>query len=108
MEVAHHHLRVHQDISTEDQSRNHSVDEFDSLAAWEERSHESENDQHPKSAEEVWLPCGEVVLGLAGEQAEEDEDASRDDQCLQHDAGFVEARDHTDAVGLKCREACEE
>jgi hypothetical protein len=51
MIMSHNQLRINQDIAAEDQSRDHAVDELDSLAAREERGHESEDDEDPERAD---------------------------------------------------------
>lgn len=106
--VGHDHLSVHQDITREDQSGYHTVHQFHRLAPGEEGSHETEDYEDPESTEKVWLPCGEVVLGLASKQCEEDEDAEGNDEGLDNDARLVERSDNRNAVCLERREAREE
>lgn len=74
----------------------------------EERSHETEDDEHPQRAEEVWHPAREVVLALAGEQCERNEDAECEDERLDDYPAVVEAGDDTDAVCFQTREAGQE
>ena len=80
-------------IAREDQSGYHTIYQFHCLAAGEEGSHEAKYDENPESTEKVWLPCSEVILGLASKQCEEDEDTEGDDEGLDDDARLVERCD---------------
>ena len=106
--VSQNQLRVDQNVAAEDESRDHAVHELDGLASGEERSHEAEDDKHPERAEEIRHPAREVVLRLAGEQRQCDEDAEREDEGLDHDSRLVEGRDDADGVGFEDGEAGQE
>jgi hypothetical protein len=106
--VANHKLSVDENVSREYQSSHDTVSKLHAARLREESSHESEEDQHPESTEQVRHPAGEVVLGLAGEECKSDEDAECEDECLQDDSRLVHAGDHRDTVGFKCGERCEE
>jgi hypothetical protein len=87
-------LRVDENVSREDQSSHDPVSQFDTAGLGEESGHEAEQDQHPERTEQVRHPAGEVVLGLAGEECEGDEDAEGEDERLQDDSRFEHAGDH--------------
>jgi len=106
--VSHDHLGVDQNVSTEDESTDDSVSQLKSAGVGEEGGHEAEDDHDPQSEEEVWLPAREIVLGLAREEGEGDEDSKCEDEGLEHDLAFVEGRDDADAVGLESCESTEE
>ena len=93
-------LRVHKDIGREDQRCRNAVAKLNTAGLGKESGHEAEKHQHPECAEEVGHPGGEIVLGLACEEGQGDEDAESEDQGLQDDAAFVEAGDDGDAVGF--------
>ena len=75
MVVAHDELSVDQDVAREYQSRNDAVPKLDLAVVREESSHESEQDKNPDSAKKVWSPVCEIVLALAREQTQSNEDA---------------------------------
>ena len=75
-------LCIDQNIATEDQSRSTSVDQLDRLATREECRRKTKDDQNPQSAKQIWHPAREIILRLAGEQCQGNEDAQRDDQSL--------------------------
>ncbi len=108
MVLAEDQLGVHEDVAAEDERGQPAVDELAGAAVGEEGGHEAEQDQPPQPAEEVGHPRGEVVLGLAGEGGQEDEDAGREDNGVEHDRGLVEGDDDRDGVGLEEGEAREE
>ena len=74
--LAQDHLGVDENIATEEKSTDAAIDELDGGAVREEHGHEAEEEDTPESTEEVGHPRGEVVLGLAGKEGEEDENAS--------------------------------
>jgi hypothetical protein len=84
--VTDHELCVNKNVSREDQSSHDAVSEFHAAGLGEESGHEAKQDQHPERTEQVRHPAGEVVLGLAGEQREGDEDAESEDERLQDDS----------------------
>lgn len=100
MMLPHHHLRIHQDISTEDQRRRPAVQQLTGRAVGEEHGHEAEEDEAPQRAKQVRHPRCEVVLGLAGEGGQEDEDACREDDGVEHDGRLVERHDDAHRVRL--------
>jgi len=104
MVVAHDELRVDEDIAREDQRRDDPVHQLHRAVNREERGHEPEQDEHPQPAEQVGDPAREVVARLAREDGQRDEDAQREDERLDDDAGVVERGHHADAVGLHGRE----
>lgn len=106
--VAHDQLSVNQDISAEDQRRNDSVSELNHGVLGEESCHETEDDEHPETTEEVWHPAGEVILALAGKQRESDEDGGGEDESLQDDPALVERGDDTDRVCFQRSETAQE
>jgi hypothetical protein len=106
--VANDKLGVYQDVSREDQRSDNTVAELDSARLGEEGGHEAEDDEHPECAKEVRHPACEVVLGLAGEYSEGDEDGEGEDERLQHDPGLEHAGNNRNAVGFECSERCEE
>lgn len=106
--VAHDELGVDEDVAGEDERRDAAVHELQRAARGEEGGHEPEDDEEPQRAEQVGDPVREVVLGLAREQRQRDEDAQRDDQRLHDDPRVVERRDHADRVRLQRREPRQE
>lgn len=100
MVVTHDHLGINQDIRTEQQSRNTTIDELTSGAVREEHGHEAEENQTPKGAEKVGHPGSEIVLGLAGESRKEDKNAGCEEDGVEHDGGLVEGDDDGDGVGF--------
>ena len=105
--LAEHELGVNQDVAAENQSRNASVDELAGAGLREEHVHEAEEHQSPERAEKIRHPAREVVLGLAGEGGQEDEDSAGQKDGVQHDRGLVEGDDDGDGVGLEKGEARE-
>lgn len=104
--VAHYELSVDEDISREDEGGNSAVNQLHCAVLREEDSHETEDDEQPKSAEEIWHPVSEVILCLAGEDSQRDKDGKGDNEGLQHDSRVVERDEDADGVGLeggKCR-----
>lgn len=106
--LAHDELCVDEDVGAEDEGGDAAVDELAGGAVGEEGGHEAEEDEAPEGAEEVGHPGGEVVLCLAGEEGEEDEDAGGEDDCVEDDFGLVEGDDDGDGVGLGEGEEAEE
>jgi len=98
--LAHDELRVDEDVSAEDEGSQAAVDELAGRAVGEEHGHESEQDEAPQRAEEVGHPRGEVVLGLAGEQGEEDEEAGGQYHGVEHDGRLVEGDDDGNRISL--------
>ena len=74
----------------------------------EEHGHEAEQDHHPQRAEKVRCPVREVVLALAGEQAQRNEYAQGEEKRLQHNPGVGEGDDDGDGVSFHGSEAGEE
>lgn len=89
MVVAHDELRVDEDVGAEDESGSATVDKLGSRVIREEHGHETEENKSPESAEEVGHPRCKVILGLAGEQGEEDEDACSQDGGVENDRSLV-------------------
>lgn len=56
MIVSHNQLRVHQDVSAEDEGRYDSISELNLAVVWEECRHEAENDEYPERSKEVRHP----------------------------------------------------
>lgn len=106
--LAHNELGVDEDVAAEDQSTEQAPDELGGAAVGEEHGHEPEQDQAPKGAEEVGHPRGKVVLGLAGEGREKDEDAGRQDGGVENDGGLIEGDDDGYGVSLEEGEPAEE
>lgn len=100
MIVPHDKLGVHQDVAAEDESGDDAVAQLDLAIVREEHGHEAEDDEHPERAKQVWNPAREVVLGLASEERERDEDAKREDESFDNDLGIVEGSDYRDGVRL--------
>lgn len=104
MIMSHDQLRVHEDVSTENECGNHAIYQLDRLSAGKESSHESEDDKNPQRAKKVWHPASEVVLGLTRKKSQTNEDTDGQNQRLQNDAAFVERCNDTDTI---CFETCE-
>lgn len=98
MVVAHDHLRVDEDVAAKDESCKATVDELAGGAVRQEHGHESEDDEAPQSSEQVGHPRCKVILGLAGKDCEEDEDACGEDGGVEDDGGLVEGDDDGDGV----------
>lgn len=90
MVVAHHQLRIDEDVPAKHQRNDDAVTKLDVLGGGKESGHEPEDDDDPKRAEKVGDPRGEVVLGLRGIEGEEDEDGKGEYEGLQDDARGVE------------------
>lgn len=108
MVVAHDHLRVNQDVGREDEGTHDAVAKLDLAVVREECVHEAEQDHHPDRAKQVRHPRREVVLCLASEQAECDEDAKGEDDCFEHNLGIGERDNDGDAVGFHGGESSKE
>jgi hypothetical protein len=108
MIMSHNKLRVHKNIPAKNQRSNPTPHKLHGTIRREERSHEPKNYQTPEPPEEVRHPARKVILCLAGEGRERDEDAERDDEGLDNDARIVEGGDDADGVGFEEREAGEE
>lgn len=108
MVLAQDELSIYKNVSREDESGEATIDQLAGAAIGQEGGHEAEEEQAPKSAEQVGHPRGEVVLGLAREQGEEHENAAGQDHSVQHDLGLVEGDNDGDGVGLEQSEAGEE
>jgi hypothetical protein len=106
--LAQDHLGINQDVAAKDEGGDAAVDELSGGAVGEEHGHKAKEDQGPEAAKQVGHPRGEVVLGLAGEEGEEDENAGGQDNCIKNDADFVKRHNNRDAVGLEEGEAAEE
>jgi hypothetical protein len=106
--MSHDQLGIDEDIAAEDKGGDDAVDEFDCLAAREERGHEAKDDKNPQRAEKIRHPARKVVLGLASKQRQGDEDAQRQNQCLNHNARLVEGCDDADRICLQEGEAGQE
>lgn len=106
--VSHDQLSVHEDVAAEDEGCDTAVNEFGRGVSWEKGGHEAEDDHQPQGAKQVWDPAREVVLGLACEHGQEDEDAQGHDEGLDDDAALVERRDDADAVRFQGGEAAQE
>ena len=108
MVLAHDHLSVHEDVPAEDEGGESAVDEFHGGAIGEEGGHEAEEEKSPERAKEVGHPRGEVVLGLAGEEGQEDEDAGGEENGVQNDGRLIEGDDDGNGVGFGESEEREE
>lgn len=74
--VSHDELSVHKNVSGEDQSSETAIDKLGCAGVREEGSDESEQDQCPQPSKQIGHPGGEIVLGLACEECETNEDTS--------------------------------
>ena len=101
MIVAHDKLGVHQDVSTEDERCHGSVDKLGSAVVWKEGCDKSKKDQYPETSEQVRHPTGEVVLCLASEQSQSNENASRQHESQKDDPRVVEGHDNGYGVGFQ-------
>lgn len=108
MVMAHHQLRVDQNVPTEDHSTANTIDELDRAVIREENVNESGEDEDPQCTEEVRHPGRKVVFGLAGEESEGKENAECKHKCLEHNLRIIEGYDNRDSVGFKCGEAAQE
>ena len=106
MIMPHNKLCVHQDVSREDQRSHNPIPKLNLRVIREERSHESKQYQHPEPTKQVWHPAREVILALAREQCQSEEDSHREYQRLKYNLALVEARDDGYGVGFKACEAC--
>ena len=48
--LSHNHLRIHQNISRENQRRDARIHQFHCAVSWEEHCHEAKQNQSPKTA----------------------------------------------------------
>lgn len=108
MIVAHNELGVHQDISTEDERRHRSVDKLRGAVVGKEGRHKSKEDEYPETSEQVGHPIGKVVLCLAGEQSQSNEDASRQHESQKDNLRVIEGHNNGYGVGFQEGEAAEE
>lgn len=102
------HLRVDEDIRAEHQRREPAPQQLPRARPRQESRHEPKDQQAPQRAEQIRHPAGEVVLRLAGESREKDEDADGDEEGVEDEAGVVQGDDDGDGVGLEGGEAGEE
>lgn len=100
MVVTQHELRINKDVSAEDESSKTTVYELTGRTIREEHRHEAEQDEAPQRTEQVWHPRGEVILGLASEEGQEDEDACGEDHRVQNNGCLVEGDNNGDGVCL--------
>lgn len=100
MMMAHDQLSINQDVCAEDKGSSASVDKLAGGAVGKEGGHESKDDEAPERAEEVRHPRGEVILGLAGERRQEDEDSGSQDNGVEDDGGLIEGDNDGDGVGF--------
>ena len=107
-----HQLRVHQDVAAEDQRPEPTVDELARAAVRKEGGDQAEEDEDPEPAEQLRHPGREVVLGLAREQRQGEEDAEREHGGQQDRVALapllVDGHDDRDGVGLERGEAGQE
>lgn len=108
MVLAEDELGVDEDITGEDEGREAAVDQLARTGARQEHHHEAEEHEPPERAEQVRHPRREVVLGLAREEGQENEDAAGEDGCVQHDLCLVERDDDADGVGFEESKSGEE
>lgn len=108
MVMAHDELSIDEDISAEDESSEAAVDELGGRVMGEEHGDEAEHDEAPDGTEQVRHPRREVILGLAGEQGEEDEYPGGDNGGVEDDGAVVERDDYGYGVGLEEGEAGQE
>ena len=101
MVVSQDQLSIDENVSGENQRSNATIDKLNRATPGEESSHESKQNQEPKPTEQVWHPVREVVLRLAREQRQRDEDAQGQHQRQHHAIGFIERGHHTDGVGFQ-------
>lgn len=105
--MAHDQLCIDQDVCTEDECGNTTVDQFHSAAIREERRHEAENDQDPQATEEIRHPGREVVLGLTRKDCQGDENGRGYDECFQYNLRLVEGDNDGDGVSLERGESAQ-
>lgn len=108
MVMPHNQLRINEDIRREDQRTQHTIDKLHGTVERQEHGHKPEQNHEPQRAKQVRHPVREVVLGLAGEERQGDEDAQRQNERLHDDLGVVEGCYHADGVGFEEGEAGEE
>lgn len=106
--MSHNKLGIHKDISAKYQSRPSTINQFDSAIPGQEHSHEAEEDEEPESSEQVGHPVGKVILGLAREERQRDEEPEGQDEGLDDDVGAVEWSHDADCVGFQGGEGGEE
>lgn len=96
MIVPHNQLRIDENITREDKRTKHAIDDLNGAVERDEHSHEPEQDHEPQRAEQVRHPVGEVILGLACEEGQSDEDSKRQCERLHHYPRVVERCRHAD------------
>ena len=90
VELPHDELGVNEDVDAEDEGSDAAVDKIGRLGVGQEDVDEAEDDEAPERAESVGDPAREVILRLASESSQEDEDASSDDECVKHNRDIIE------------------
>lgn len=108
MVLAHNQLGVDEDIATEYESRDASINQLRGGAVREKHHHEAHQNQRPESTEKVGHPACEVIFGLAGKDGQEYENASSYNDGVEDDFGVIEGDDHADGVGFEEGESREE
>lgn len=98
--MTHDKLGINKNIGTEDEGRNSAVNQLSRRIVGKEHGYETEQDEGPERAKEVGHPRGEIILGLACEQSQEDEDAGREDDGVENNRRLVEGDDDGNRVGF--------
>ena len=101
MIMPHHQLGINKDIRGEDQRRKAPINQLDGAIGREKHSNEAKQDEEPQATEEVGHPVSEVVLGLAGEEGESDEETEGEDEGLDDEPGIVEGGYDADGVSFE-------
>lgn len=96
MIVSHNQLRIDENITREDKRAKHTIDDLNRAVERDEHSHEPEQDHEPQRAEQVWHPIGEVILGLACEEGQGEENSKCQCERLHHYPRVVERCRHAD------------
>lgn len=96
MVVSHYHLGIHQDVAREDNSHDTGISQLNGAVVREEGGDKAEQDQGPQAHAQNTGPRRKVILGLAGEDGQADEDSSSQEDSLENNAGIVEGCDDGD------------
>lgn len=98
--LAHDHLGVDEDVGAEEKSSDTSIDKFAGRAVGEKHVHEAEHDESPQGTEQIRHPRSKVILGLAGEESQEDKDGSGQDDSVENNGSIIEGNNNGDGVGF--------
>lgn len=102
--MTHNQLRIDKNIRREKERSDSRVCQLNCAVMWEERCHKAKQYHRPQRTEQVWHPRGEIILGLAGEKSQANEEPRGYQNSLEDKSGLVEGHDHGDGV---CLETCE-